>query len=74
LDNELLARLTPLVEAHEAELAAGLSADKKKSLGAVGENRAGLELEAGPITRLRLDLPRRGAVLSTPDGHRGIGP
>jgi DNA-binding MarR family transcriptional regulator len=30
--NELLARLTPLVEAHEAELAAGLSADDKKDL------------------------------------------
>ena len=30
--NELLAWLTPLVEAHEAELAAGLSADDKKDL------------------------------------------
>jgi DNA-binding MarR family transcriptional regulator len=29
---ELLARLTPMVEAHEAELAQGLSADDKKNL------------------------------------------
>lgn len=30
--SQLLARLTPLVEAHEAELAQGLSADDKKNL------------------------------------------
>ena len=30
--NELLDRLTPLVEAHEAELAHDLSADEKKTL------------------------------------------